>query len=85
MSNRVKIKESTLPMRVHKNLLVRALHMCAPGEVPTLCLDYPPTEDGKAAAIAAVEEHPGTWIVGGELLTPEKWREIAHRYGETGD
>lgn len=85
MTSEIKFERDTLPMRVHKNLLVRALHMCEPSEVPTLCPDYPPTEEGQAAAIAAVEEHPGTWIVGGELLTPERWKEIAHRYGETGD
>lgn len=84
MTNRVKIVESTLPTRVHKSLLIRALHLSAPGEVPTLCPDYPPSAEGKAEAIAAVEAHPGEWIVGGELLTPERWKEVAHRYGETG-
>lgn len=79
----IEFERDTLPMRIHKNLLLRALHMSTPEEVPKMCPDYPGTPEGKAAAIKAIEEHPGEWVIGGELLTPEQWAEVAPRYGET--
>jgi hypothetical protein len=49
-------------LRIHKNLLIRVLRE-HPEDVGVVMPDYKTAAD----AIAALEEHPGTWIVDGVL------------------
>lgn len=53
----------TLPLTVHKNLIIDALRRW-----PEDCAKFMPTFNRAEDAIAALEAHPGEWIVNGELV-----------------
>lgn len=70
----------TLPMRMHKNMVIHCLRSATrPDEVAEMMPDYTDAE----AAIRDLEAHPGEWIVGGELLTPEQYDKIRDKYEPT--
>ena len=58
--------EQTEPARIHKGLIIRALR----AHPDCLAMAFPNGEYRTAAeAIAALEAHPGTWIIDGKLTT----------------
>ena len=63
--------ERTEPLRIHKNLVIRALR-----EHPEDLEKITPSFKTAAEAIAALEAHPGQWIVNGVLTVDESIKDV---------
>lgn len=70
--------ERTLPLSIHKNLVIRAIESDPSGFRDIVGATFETAEE----AIEAIREHEGTWIVDGQLRTEAEHRAyVKEKYG----